>query len=298
MQIGKIQNKKILIFGAHGMLGRECAQGFSNDFELVLLSHEQCDVGNSENVTQALAKHHPDIVVNCAGIIDLSVCEKNPDLAYRVNAEGPGNIARVLKNSFPHAIFLQFSTCYVFGNEKKEFDEFDIPDPLNVYGKSKLAGEQLIQEIFHETSVRFLIMRTSWIYSEFRETFVDFVVKSLRENKKIDVLSDQFNTVTWTKDLTAACISFIVQPDAYVSGFYHVVAQTDFPLSKFEIAYACADIMQLDAKLLIPANSDAIHIQNRPNSAFLRTTKNKNFVLPNWKYSLTAYLHKKYLTEK
>jgi dTDP-4-dehydrorhamnose reductase len=109
------KSTKVVIFGCDGMLGHECFATFSRDFDVVRLSRHDCDITDIANVERSLCEIRPDLVINCAGMIDLAACEKNPELAFRVNAEGPQNIARAIKAHLSHAIFLQFSTCYVFG---------------------------------------------------------------------------------------------------------------------------------------------------------------------------------------
>lgn len=284
--------KKMVIFGSSGLLARECAMFFLPNFDLILLNHQQCDITDGVRVEKMLMENQPDVVINCAGIIDIDVCEKNPELAYKVNAAGAGNIARALKNNFSKIIFLQFSTCYVFGNEKTSYDEQDAPHPLNIYGQSKLAGERLIAEYLHDSDIFYFIVRTSWLYSEYRNTFVDLVVETLKKGEKIQVLIDQFNTVTWAKDLTAACEKFIVTTDFFSSGIYHISAQANPAPSRYEIALACAEICNLPAKLLAPIATETGFAQQRPASAWLISTK--GIILSDWKESLRIYLLQKY----
>lgn len=284
--------KKIVIFGSEGLVARECIRTFSPDFKIILLNREQCDITNTLGVIDALTEHQPDVVINCAGMIDLNECEQNPQRAHSINALAAGNIARALKDGFSQAVFLQFSTCYVFGNEKKSYDELDAPNPINEYGKSKLAGERMIVDCLQGSGIQYFIVRTSWIYSEYRDTFVDLVIKTLKKGQELEVLVDQYNTVTWTKDLTEKCKNFIVKPENFESGIYHIAAQADTPPSKFEIACECAEICHLPTRLLLPVTSEALVVQNRPECAFLKTIK--KMTLPHWKTSLRVYLTEKY----
>jgi len=287
--------KKIVILGASGMVGREfldlCERLSLRD--VLAPGRNECDVVNFEQVRDYLSVHTPDVIINCTGIVDLNVCEKKPEFAHSVNAEGPRNIAQAMVDlQMTEAIMLHVSTCYVFGNDKQEYFESDAPGPLNMYGKTKLAGEQFIESILRNSNIAYYIIRTSWIYSQYKDTFVDLVVKTLRGGQSIEIVTDQFNTVTWAKDLTGACESFILKPDIFESGVYHVCAQTERSLSKMEIALACAEVCSLPEELLIPAKSSDLLMDTRPRSAFLKTSK--KIILPRWKDSLLDYLIERY----
>lgn len=204
---------KVLVTGATGQLGRDAVDILSRRHVVVALGRKQLDISDLDAVIRRVGEIRPDIVVNAAAYTRVDMCEENVDLAYRVNAVGARNMAiACLENN---ARLVHISTDYVFDGEKgRPYTEFDRTNPLNVYGRSKLAGEELVKEILP----RHYIVRTSWLYGAEGNNFVKTVVKLSRERDSLQVVDDQTGTPTYTRDLVKA-IERLIQTDNY--GTFH-----------------------------------------------------------------------------
>lgn len=289
-------SKKILIFGSQGMLGQEFINYFGNkkEYEVVILDRKTADISCFNIIFKAVKKHKPDIVINCAAIINVDYCENHPTDAWQVNAIGPGIIIKAINQSkLFKTTFFQISTSDVFGNiGKNSFKESDYPKPVNVYGWSKLGGEKIIEAEAKINNIKYFIIRTSWLYSQYKDTFVDYVVKSLKDSKNINIIFDQYNTITWTKDFVKACENFIKFNQKYKSGIYHLASIATKKLSKYDIALKIAQILNLNKKYLKKKSKDDIFKSTRPKAAIL--TNNQFISMPNWQKSLSKYLRLKY----
>src|SRR3989338_7167993 len=272
---------KIIIFGSNGMVGRECARAFAGSGDVVLLTHADCDITDATAVAAIFAVHRPAVVINCAGMIDVGACEKNSELARQVNADGPRTIAEALRNQpVTDVTFVQMSTAYVFDGTQQVYFEDDEPNPINVYGATKFEAEQQITSILTNTAIRYYIVRTGWLYSEFKKTFVDMVVELVRAGKPFTAVTDQWGEVTWTRQLAEAMQSLVFDMPHHPAGVYHLTNASAQPVSKYEIAVACAAAMGADQALIVPGESEAVLTVQRPRYSHLRT--NKGAALPPW----------------
>jgi dTDP-4-dehydrorhamnose reductase len=204
---------RILVTGAGGQLGLELKDVLARDHEVVALTRKQLDIADAPAVERALEEHGPELVVNAAAYTDVDGCETEPDLAYRVNALGPRNLAQ--HGERRGCEVLHVSTNYVFDGEKEEpYEPFDLPVPISVYGLTKLAGEEYVKHL----STRWYLVRTASVYGEGH----NFVRKMLRMGRERDVLKvkeDEFVSLTYARDL-AEGIAAIVETRLY--GLYHV----------------------------------------------------------------------------
>lgn len=276
------------------MLGREFLNYYKNSLnQIIPLLRIDADITDKKIVLSAIGANRPDIIINCSALINVDYCEENPTETWLVNAIGPGNILAALnKLNLSKTVFLQISTSDVFGqNDKIEFDEDDAPSPVNVYGWSKLGGEKLTETEAKINDIKYYIIRTSWLYSEYRNTFVDYITDALKNNREIKIISDQFNTITWTKDLVAAC-DLLLSNDKYQSGIYHLASKSEKKTSKYDIALKIAKLMNLDKNYLKMGHKADIFKCDRPNAAIL--TSKKKISMPDWEESLQKYLKIKY----
>ena len=207
---------KILITGANGLLGHELSS-LLKDHTLILLSHSQLDISNSESVNKQIDSSSPDIIINSAAYTQVDACETNYDLAFQSNAIGPKNLAIKCKQlGIP---LIHISTDYVFeGNEKKNSPlvENDKLGPKTVYGKTKLEGEKMVQE----NCEKYFILRTAWLYGE-GKNFVKTMLSLSKKNKELKVVNDQIGSPTYAKDLAKA-IKEIIEKKSDKYGIYHV----------------------------------------------------------------------------
>jgi dTDP-4-dehydrorhamnose reductase len=210
--------KHVLILGAQGQLGIELQKSFEGAGEVVALGREWCDLANPESIRKAIAEVNPAIVLNAAAYTAVDRAESEPDLAMRVNGEAPGILAEESRKA--GALLVHYSTDYVFdGSKTGPWVEDDAVNPLNAYGRTKLAGEQKIAA----TGGRYLIFRTSWVYSPHGANFLKTMLRLGREREQLRVVNDQIGAPTTAAALARATRSVIdrgVQDSG--SGIYHM----------------------------------------------------------------------------
>lgn len=205
---------KILVTGARGMLGTDLMTVLRERHEVVGMDIEELDITDINQTLGILRENNPDVVINCAAYTNVDGCESNEELAYRVNAIGPRNIA-VACNDIGAAM-VHISTDYVFpGNSSKPYREDDSVGPKSVYGLSKLAGEGNVRSL----CTRHFIVRTSWLFGVNGPNFVKTMLRLAKENLELSVVNDQTGSPTYTPDLAAALADLITQP---VYGTYHL----------------------------------------------------------------------------
>jgi len=201
----------ILVVGANGMLGKDLMSLLGNRARGVDI--EDIDITSPESCERLLRTLHPSIVVNCAAYTDVDGCETNVDAAMQVNAEGVAHLA--LSTRLIGARLVQISTDYVFdGGKGSPYLEDDAPNPLNVYGESKYAGE--LNAAFNPDH---LIVRTQWLYGLHGKNFVETMLRLAREKDELSVVDDQIGTPTWAVDLAQAIVALIDKKE--LRGIYH-----------------------------------------------------------------------------
>ena len=232
---------KILITGANGLLGHELSS-ILKDHSLILLSHSQLDISDSDQVNKQLDSSHPDVVINSAAYTQVDACETTYDLAIASNAAGPKNLA--IKCKQLNIPLIHISTDYVFeGNEKKNtpLEENDKLGPKTVYGKTKLEGEKLVME----NCDKYFILRTAWLYGE-GKNFVKTMINLSKKNKELKVVNDQIGSPTYAKDLAKA-IKEIVEKKSEKYGIYHVTNKGQ--VSWYEFAKKIFEIKKIEIKV-------------------------------------------------
>lgn len=199
------------------MLARAIAEVLSPAHQITGVSHAQADIADENAMRLVLSAARPDAVVNAAAFTDVDACEREKELAFRVNAQGPGHLAGICKEmDIP---LLHISTDYVFDGEKREpYVEEDEPRPISVYGHSKLAGEREVQQILS----RSWIVRVSGVFGPYRNNFVSLVASLGKKGEPLKIVKDQRLTPTYTLD-AAAGIGRILRRGPY--GLYHLTNQ-------------------------------------------------------------------------
>lgn len=217
---------KILITGSKGQLGNELQDIIKSgrcdicempervkDYEIIALDVEDLDITNFENVKKVLEEKKPHVVINCAAATNVDGCETNEDLAFKINALGPRNLAIVCEKI--GAKLVQVSTDYVFsGQGAKPLTEFDLTEPYSVYGKTKLLGESYVREF----SSKYFIVRTAWLYGRVGKNFVYTMMRLGEEKESLNVVNDQKGNPTNANDL-AYHILKLIETEEY--GIYH-----------------------------------------------------------------------------
>src|SRR5260370_13787921 len=187
---------RILILGAGGRLGGALTREYRETFGVVGLNHPQLDLARPEQVRDNLSPVAFDLLINCAAMTNVDLCESKREQAFAINAEAPKLLARICRDKI--AKMIHFSTDYVFGGEKREpYVETDAAKPISVYGESKRTGEKLVLQ----TQDRHLVLRVSWVFGPDRPSFIDTMIKRGREEEHIDAVADKFSTPTYTRDI-------------------------------------------------------------------------------------------------
>ena len=253
---------KVLVTGANGQLGTDLCKVLQH-FELIPLTHKDIEISDINSVKQMFNKYKPDIIISTAAYVRVDDCETEQDKAFLINALGARNVAVAAQEL--GAKLIHISTDYVFGgvgeipvvshkaggDQPRPYTEFDTPIPLNTYGKSKLAGEVLVQRF----CPRHFIIRTSVLFgiagaSGKGGNFVETVLKLAKEQDELKVVNDQFRSPTYTKDL-ARKIAQLIQTEYY--GIFHITDRGS--CSWYEFAKEILKLADLKIRL-IPITSD------------------------------------------
>ncbi|MBC6975851.1 dTDP-4-dehydrorhamnose reductase [Bacillus sp. Xin] len=206
--------KVIAITGAKGQLGRQFAEDLHDlGYRVCALSREDMDITDFSKVDLILRKINPNTIIHCAAYTKVDLAEAERDKAFLVNALGTRNVAVVAEKMAAKLVYI--STDYVFDGKKDTgYDEFDTPNPINVYGASKYAGENFVKN-FHS---RHFIVRTSWLYGKYGNNFVETMLKLAKNQLGIKVVNDQTGSPTHVKDLVQ-CVKELMETELY--GTYH-----------------------------------------------------------------------------
>lgn len=211
---------KILISGGHGQLGHDVTTLLSKNHDVTSCDSNELDIGDRKLVEQMVARHQPEVIVNCAAYTAVDNCETEKELAWRVNALGPENLAVSAETVGSRLIHI--STDYVFDGNKitdTSYLESDQVQPLSEYGKSKLAGEDAIMQFASNP----LIMRTAWLYGHTGNNFLKTMLRLALADptRKLKVVNDQHGSLTWTNSL-ARQIENVISAD--IKGIVHATA--------------------------------------------------------------------------
>lgn len=217
---------RILLTGCGGQLGRHLAPRLAPLGEVIRTDHRdgdfQCDLSDRRLLERTLHRVNPDIVVNPAAWTAVDQAEDQPALAARLNRDMPGWVAEWCADN--NALLLHFSTDYVFsGRSQRPWNEQDEPAPGNVYGRTKLGGEQAVAA----TGARALIVRTAWLYSHFPGNFLSAILTRAAKGQPLKIVSDQFGSPTWAGHLADAAVALIGQRDRLPEGcsLFHVAGK-------------------------------------------------------------------------
>ncbi|MBN1412872.1 MAG: dTDP-4-dehydrorhamnose reductase [Spirochaetales bacterium] len=227
----------IWIVGNKGMLGTACESLFKKSNVNFVGTDEEIDITSlpalrsyaADNINEKL-----DWIINCAAYTAVDKAEKEEALAMKINGQGAGNLAEVA--AAHRAKLIHISTDYVYdGTKKGAYRESDPVNPVNVYGRTKLAGESLVREKCREH----IILRTAWLYGKNGKNFVYTMIRLLNERDKINVVDDQWGSPTYTKDL-ASCILHIIKKNSRKYGVYHF--SNEGRITWFDLAYKIMEL--------------------------------------------------------
>lgn len=218
---------KILLTGATGQVGRVLAGALQPVGEVMTPGRADMDLANPDQLRRVIRTARPHLIVNCAAYTAVDQAEREPELAYRINAVAPAVIAEEAKSL--NAALVHFSTDYVFdGRKAGPYLESDAPHPVNVYGASKLAGESAIAA----SGVNHLIVRCSWIYGMHGNNFLSAILRLANTKRPLRVVDDQYGAPTWSGSVAAAAALMIARAAAadaswwsQYGGIYHMCSR-------------------------------------------------------------------------
>ena len=259
--------KKILVTGANGQLG-QCLQKISSqfeEFEFIFTDSETLDITIKEEVNDFFWQNAPDFCINAAAYTAVDLAETDIEKAFLVNADGTENLAEACAEN--NAQFIHVSTDYVFDGENNlAYTEEDFTNPLGVYGASKLAGDELALEV-NPCSV---ILRTSWVYSEFGKNFVKTMLNLFATKEELSIVADQFGQPTNANDLAEAIMK-IIKSEKITPGIFNF--SNLGRISWFDFAEKIAELSEAKIKLNAIETSQYPTPAKRPKNSVLDLDK-------------------------
>ncbi len=283
----------ILVTGAQGQLGLSLKKLIDPQHVIFTDVKEngdikELDITSYEHVEQVIADNKITTVINCAGYTSVDSAETNIDLAYRVNALGPRNIS--LACAKHGASVIQISSDYIFdGNNFKPYTETDKPNPLSVYGQTKLEGELFVLK----NAPNCVIIRSSWLYSEFGRNFVRSIIGLARKQEEIKVIYDQIGTPTYAGDLAAIIEGLIPVVKNGVKKIYHY--SDEGVCSWYGLAREVVSLKGINCEVLPIESQDYPGSAKRPHYSVLSKAKIKKefgIKIPYWRDSLKNAIDK------
>lgn len=280
---------KILITGRHGQLGSELHDLKESypQHQMVFVDREEMDLSNPEQIVEVLNTEKPQIIVSAGAYTAVDKAESDQELCDAVNHIAVKTIGAWAAEN--NAKVIHISTDYVFdGTSETPLKETDAPDPINVYGLTKLHGEQALRA----SGANHVIIRTAWVYSVYRANFVKTMIRLMSEREEIGVVADQVGTPTYARDLASTIMQVIEAPE-FVQGVFHY--SNEGKISWHDFAVAIKEIKGFSTKVNA-INSDAFPTPaKRPNFSLLDKSKIKEtykVAVPDWKTSLEEMLAK------
>ena len=256
---------KILVTGINGQVGHALMQNLTYD-ELIGLTRQDCDLTNPDQIRQVIDQHQPDLIINSAAYTQVDKAEDEPELVFKINTDAPRVMAEKAREyNIP---LIHFSTDYVFDGQKDEpYNEKDEAKPLSVYGQSKLAGEEAIQEV----GKQIYILRTSWVYSNIGENFFLTIKKLSKENDELKVVSDQRGVPASNHFIAEQIKNIIPKLNKKNTGIYHLVPNGSCSRYDFARAIIKKTNPEFDLDQLIK-----IKTQDYPTKAYRPTNSQLN----------------------
>jgi len=285
---------KILILGSQGQLGRCLYDQFSQTgYDLIYHSRTDTDIANFTETSENLIALNPDVVVNATAYTAVDLAETHESLAYQINHFAVDNLASQCEKL--GSFLIHFSTDYVFdGTASSPYKEQDKTNPQSVYGASKLAGEVAIQR----TDCRFLIIRTSWVFSEYGNNFVKTMLRLGAERETLSIVGDQIGCPTYAQDIASLIVDLIprIEKDIVESGIYHFCGDTACSWYQFaKDVFAQADQLgyRTPKQVQSIATKDYPTPATRPEYSVFDCTKIENtfnISRSNWRFGIDRVL--------
>ncbi|TCV83431.1 dTDP-4-dehydrorhamnose reductase [Sulfurirhabdus autotrophica] len=289
--------KRILLIGKNGQVGWELARTLAPLGEIIIVDRQVVDLAKPDSIVSTVREIKPNIIVNAAAYTAVDKAESEPDLAEAINSIAPGILAEEARRI--NALLIHYSTDYVFDGTKDEpYTELDIPNPLSVYGKTKLVGEQAIQA----ANVPHIILRTSWVYGGRGNNFLRTILRLAQERDELKIVDDQIGAPTWSRMIAEATAQILGQVMRLnkseisaineLSGIYHLTSRGGTSWHGF--AQSILDIMSTPIPRLVPISTSEYPLPaHRPQNSVLLNEKLERvfgLILPEWKAALELCL--------
>lgn len=283
--------KKVALVGANGMLATTIQKLVPANYQIQPYDLPDFDLTSREQV-MSLQNNPLEIIINCAAFTNVDGCETQQELAMRVNGAGPGLLAELASKI--DALLVHISTDFVFdGSKASPYSEEDQPQPLSVYGKSKLVGEQ---QILDSGLKKYYIVRTSWLYGAGGNNFVETIIRLATEKSELKIIADQCGTPTWTEDLAHAIFKLLNLSESLFYGIYHYSNAGE--CSWFDFAKEIVALEQEQQKLavekILPITTEGYPLPaERPKYSVMSKQKIKQTTgmeIPRWQKSLAEYI--------
>lgn len=284
---------RILLTGKNGQIGWELQRTLATLGEVIALDRHGMNLANPDSIRRVIREIKPTLIVNAAAYTAVDKAESEPELAMTINGVAPGILAEEAKQL--NAAMVHYSTDYVFdGNKDSPYLESDSPNPLNVYGRTKLEGERAIQAV----GVPHLIFRTSWVYGARGKNFLLTILRLARERDEISVVNDQIGAPTWSRMIAQSTAHVLTHVSCHekalqdYSGIYHLAAAGK--TSWFEFAGAILEWAKMKpgykATVLRPvATHEYPTVAERPKYSTMsnhKATEKFSLTIPSWQFML------------
>jgi len=279
---------KILICGGTGQLGSDCANVLQKKHEVMALNSRDLNITNPFEVEEAMRRLSPSIILNCAAYTNVDACETERETAWKVNVEGPKNLAFAVKKHGRRLIHI--STDYVFNGKKKSPDTYvedDMTEPLSYYGRTKLESEEVVRK----ATDHHVILRTAWLYGVNGHNFLKTMLKLALKNpeREIKVVNDQFGSPTWSYRLALQIDKLI---EAGCRGTYH--ATSEGYCTWHELANRFLEEMGVPHSIVPCTTEEYPTAAKRPTNSILENRylkKNNINIMPHWKDDMDQFVY-------
>jgi dTDP-4-dehydrorhamnose reductase len=285
---------RILITGKNGQLGKSIHKLVANTKQtddFIFVDRKELDLSNENNIARYFENNVFDIIINCAAYTAVDKAEEEQNLANQVNHLAVKQLAQIAKNQ--QAKLIHISTDYVFdGKSDKPYIETDETNPINIYGRTKLAGEKAIQEVMPTDAI---IIRTSWVYSEYGNNFVKTMLRLGKERDEISVVGDQIGSPTYATDLAEVILAIInnkdYQNEENPTEIYHYSNEGE--ISWYDFTKEIFKIAKIDCKVRSITKDQYRTVATRPRYSVMDQGKLEGVYeinTLNWKTSILIFL--------
>mgnify|MGYP001200311675 CR=1 FL=1 len=294
---------KVIILGADGQLGTNLTSLLKTKYQVFFYNKRQLNLLNKPELVRVISNISPNVIINAAAYTKVDLAEKEKDLVFKINFESVKDIAKLASDLGIY--FIHYSTDYVFDGEKKSpYVESDQPNPINIYGQSKLLGEESIASL----KCNYLIFRTSWNVGIYGNNFVKSIINLAKNKNEIGVVVDQRGVPTTTSFIarvTLEAIDALQKKMPWSSGIYHLTPSgltNWYEMSKLVLISANKNNLKLKTNIknlfpILSANYDTVAL--RPKNSLLNSkklSKKLTFKIPNWKDDFIETVNKIILT--